>query len=255
MITREQWAAAKPTYAGNKISARPLGVVIHWEGPKMGVFTHDKCAGKVRGIQAYHQRHQGWADIAYNFVVCPHGSVFEGRGLYVGSGANGTERYNRDYYAVCAMVGVGDPIGPDMMRGIQLAVGICRERAGTKILGHRDCVATSCPGPDLYGAVTKGAFDKPLARASRTVKRVAVAVKAKVIPPVLRQGSSGAAVRALQVGMNRVFPSYSKLAVDGLYGPGTARVVKEFQRRCGLSQDGVVGPNTRATLKQFGITF
>jgi hypothetical protein len=108
MITREQWSAARPTYAGNKISANPLGVVIHWEGPKLGVYSHDKCA--VRGIQAFHQRDRGWSDIAYNFVVCPHGTVFEGRGLYVGSGANGTDRHNRDYYAICAMVGSGGPV-------------------------------------------------------------------------------------------------------------------------------------------------
>lgn len=255
MITREQWGAAAPRYAGNKISAKPLGVVIHWEGPKLGTFTHDKCAGKIKGIQAYHQRIKGWADIAYNFVVCPHGEVFEGRGLLVGSGANGTTAANLDYYAVCALVGAGDLVGAQLLTGLKEAIALCRQRAGNKILGHRDTFNTSCPGPDLYEAIQHGEFSRSVEKVSRSVVRVAIAVKNKVSPPVLREGSQGASVRALQKGLNRLFPTYSKLAADGLYGPATASVIKEFQRRCGLSVDGVVGPNTRATLKHFGITF
>lgn len=70
----------------------------------------------------------------------------------------------------------------------------------------------------------------------------------------LKVGSSGAKVRALQNGLNRVFPAYSKLLVDGYYGAATAGVVKEFQRRVGLVADGWCGPITLAALKKFGIT-
>ena len=71
----------------------------------------------------------------------------------------------------------------------------------------------------------------------------------------LRSGSRGERVRRLQQRLNRTFPAYSKLAVDGIFGKGTATVVREFQRRSGLEADGIVGRKTRAELKRHGITF
>jgi peptidoglycan hydrolase-like protein with peptidoglycan-binding domain len=65
---------------------------------------------------------------------------------------------------------------------------------------------------------------------------------------VLRRGSSGAEVSQLQAVLNRNYPAYSRLTVDGAFGPATEAVVKEFQRRSGLAADGIVGPLTRAAL-------
>ena len=70
---------------------------------------------------------------------------------------------------------------------------------------------------------------------------------------VLRPGSTGAKVKTLQSGLNKVFPAYSKLAVDGSYGPATTAVVKEFQRRSKLVPDGICGPLTQAALSKNGI--
>lgn len=75
---------------------------------------------------------------------------------------------------------------------------------------------------------------------------------------VLRVGSSGARVKALQQGLNRVFPAYSHLQVDGEFGPHTKAVVMEFQRRSGFpesSVNGIVGPLTRKHLNKAGVTF
>lgn len=71
----------------------------------------------------------------------------------------------------------------------------------------------------------------------------------------LQLGSSGSRVKALQSGLNRVFPSYSRLATDGQFGPATAAVVRQFQRRAGLTVDGIVGPNTTKALTGFGVKF
>lgn len=59
-------------------------------------------------------------------------------------------------------------------------------------------------------------------------------------------------VRHLQEYLNAAFGSYSKLTVDGDFGPATEAVVKEFQKRSKLGADGIVGPATLAELKKHG---
>lgn len=73
---------------------------------------------------------------------------------------------------------------------------------------------------------------------------------------LLRRGVRGSDVAALQRGMNRMFPAYSRLRVDGDFGPNTEAVVKEFQRRVGYKGkwiDGIVGDGTRSHLRKYGI--
>ena len=76
---------------------------------------------------------------------------------------------------------------------------------------------------------------------------------------VLRRGSKGAAVKALQAAMRKAFPGYARtrgaLAVDGDFGSTTEAWVREFQRRVGISADGIVGDETRRTLGRYGVTF
>lgn len=70
----------------------------------------------------------------------------------------------------------------------------------------------------------------------------------------LAEGSTGTKVKNLQRGLNKAFPAYSKLVVDGIYGAKTAAVVREFQRRAGgLTVDGVVGPKTTAAFARYGV--
>lgn len=84
------------------------------------------------------------------------------------------------------------------------------------------------------------------------------ATDAKAFPPkpvtishTLKRGSRGAAVVALQQRLKRDYPLYaSKLVADGIFGPATEAVVREFQRRAGLTVDGLVGP---VTWKRLGL--
>lgn len=66
----------------------------------------------------------------------------------------------------------------------------------------------------------------------------------KTTPPTLRNGSTGDWVSKLQDHMNRVYPAYAKLQVDGVFGARTHAVMCEFQRRAKLTPDGIVGPAT-----------
>ncbi|MCC8930831.1 peptidoglycan-binding protein [Rhodococcus sp. I2R] len=65
---------------------------------------------------------------------------------------------------------------------------------------------------------------------------------------LLLRGSKGEAVRRLQARLNRDYPLYARLVVDGDFGPATEGVVREFQKRAGLLVDGIAGPETHARL-------
>jgi len=58
----------------------------------------------------------------------------------------------------------------------------------------------------------------------------------------VQQGSTGPAVRALQVQLNK--KRRLGLAVDGNFGSGTRSAVVAFQNHAGIGPDGVVGPTT-----------
>jgi hypothetical protein len=80
-------------------------------------------------------------------------------------------------------------------------------------------------------------------------------------------GNRGPKIRALQAGLNDVFPAYSALIEDGDYGPNTAAVIEEFAKRAaedaGTPQgdrDGLaaadgnnVGPRLARALLRYGI--
>lgn len=76
-------------------------------------------------------------------------------------------------------------------------------------------------------------------------------------PGALRQGDTGPAVAQLQAFLNANYPAYSKIDVGPQrYGPQTVGVVREFQRRSGVTgpdADGtIIGPRTWAKLLEAG---
>lgn len=64
--------------------------------------------------------------------------------------------------------------------------------------------------------------------------------------PVLRSGSTGEEVVALQTRLQEL--GYLTGAVDGQFGPATREAVAAFQRQNGLDADGIVGAQTREAL-------
>ncbi|WP_216588524.1 peptidoglycan-binding protein [Streptomyces brasiliscabiei] len=167
LVTRSSWGA-KPSKYDLVYIASTLGVKVHYEGtyvPKSlaAADSHRSCAGRMRDIQASHLAHptEDYSDIAYNVVVCPHGSVYEGRGLHRRTAANGTATLNTADYAVCAMLGASGLVQPTdaMLDGVVDAIEWLRRggAAGDRVRGHRDGHATACPGDPLYAWVLAGA--------------------------------------------------------------------------------------------------
>ncbi|NES79857.1 MULTISPECIES: peptidoglycan-binding protein [Okeania] len=72
-----------------------------------------------------------------------------------------------------------------------------------------------------------------------------------LLPPTIRQGSSGDDVERLQIILNEM--GYS-LVGDGIFGSNTEAAVKEFQKNSRLEVDGIVGPLTWYALMSIMIT-
>ncbi len=62
-------------------------------------------------------------------------------------------------------------------------------------------------------------------------------------------GSRGNEVRQIQKKLKEL--GYYKGSVDGIYGTGTQKAVRSFQKNCGITADGVAGPKT---LKYLGLS-
>jgi len=142
-------------------------IVYHYTGSDSDEQAdHKNCARRVRGIQQFHQGTRGWNDIAYNYLVCKHGYIFEGRGLENKSAATGAD--NSHTLAVCFL---GDDTAnrDDVTsKGREALVEITRwirERrpAATMRRGHRDFMPTSCPGDQLYKYIRSDVFTLQLA--------------------------------------------------------------------------------------------
>lgn len=242
-VSRAEWGA-KPSIRPLTPIAGTLGVKIHYEGspvPEALLAGHGSCAPHMRALQESHLANtaEGYSDIAYSLVVCPHGHVFEGRGAKIRCAANGNQELNKRHYAVCAMVGtegVTEPT-PEMLGGLRDAVEYLRREgaAGIEIKGHRDGWATACPGDRLYDWIKAGAPGPTAPSAPAPSGHPAWPGR------YLRNGSSGEDVRIWQ---RRMRERGWSLAVDGAFGPETERVVRQFQTEKGLGTDGIIGPVT-----------
>ena len=160
-VSREEWGARSPRYVSKGIlSDASTG---HWNGPKITVggntiWDHTKCADLVRGIQNFHMDGRGWSDIAYNFVECPHGYTFEGRGINVINGANGTNAGNKTSHAIMCLAGEGNPFTDNEKVGFRDCVRYVSDlsKAPDQAIGHRDHKSTECPGAERYRWIHDG---------------------------------------------------------------------------------------------------
>jgi N-acetylmuramoyl-L-alanine amidase len=156
LVYRRTWGARSPVCKTPLKRSEVRGLAVHYSASNADEQAdHANCASRVRGIQNYHMDAKGWCDIAYNFVVCKHGSIYQGRGWYNRSAAQGTNSGNDGYIAVCFLG--DDTAGRDDVTDAGRAafkrvfarykvwyVGRPRE-----IRPHSDFTSTQCPGNEL----------------------------------------------------------------------------------------------------------
>lgn len=251
-VTRAQRGAPAAKAAFTWVGSTQ-GVKIHYEGTEVpsdlaGPDQHQRCAERVNQIERSHMANvqEKYIALAYSAMVCPHGTVFEGRGAHAQCAANGPG-LNRQHYAVCAMLGDSGLTEPTeaMLNGLRDAVEWLQRDggAGPEIRGHRDGYATSCPGEPLYrwvqaGAPRPGGTQAPPAQPAPVVQAPRFPGRLMALQSPMLHGDD---VRDWQRRMaERGWP----IDVDGWFGPQSARVARVFQQDKKLTVDGVVGPAT-----------
>ncbi|MFC7830765.1 N-acetylmuramoyl-L-alanine amidase [Streptomyces sp. NPDC057375] len=257
LIRRSQWGARSPKAVSHDFTPWRGGVAIHHTGGKPNLIGgHSECYSAVRGIQNYHMNGE-YDDIAYSYAACKHGYLFEGRGIGIRTGANGTNSANDNYYAILGLVGgrvlagapdLYDSITHEMLDAIRFGVSLVRSTgsAGGEITGHRNLFSTECPGK-LYNYVANGSLEpgtpttwpptQPDYDPDDTGTAPDYLGALLHYPPIMQHPSAA-------VWQRRMLQRGWSIVADGFYGPQSRRVCIAFQQEKGLAVDGVVGPQT-----------
>lgn len=158
-VTRDQWGALPAESFTARNPADLEGVVVHWWGSPSAAPSHDRCDDYLRSVQRSHQAGE-FNDVAYGMLVCPHGTIYEGRGFFRLTGANGNGDVNRRFGSVCAMMGTGNSLTPECVAGLRKVIGEFRRLgAGTTIRTHGSITGSTCPGPELTALIAKGGLE------------------------------------------------------------------------------------------------
>ncbi|PRX95558.1 peptidoglycan recognition protein family protein [Allonocardiopsis opalescens] len=151
------WGPSGADYANPR-----SGLVVHYNGPATDLDGHDECVAYWKDCRSQHMRGNGWADVGYSYAACRHGEVFTGRGLNRYQAAQGTTSGNANWYSVTLMLGGSERPTDEQVRGVRDLRAYLMERGVSgAVRGHRDFIATECPGDVLYALVENGTFTRP----------------------------------------------------------------------------------------------
>jgi peptidoglycan hydrolase-like protein with peptidoglycan-binding domain len=203
--TREliEEVGAAPGRSGREWSPWKGGVFIHHRGGgSSGLDTEEECAKDV--ADAWSDMYgKADEDIGYNYFVCPHGKIYEGRGLERGE-ANGGDApaqgnvpkghirvaehgavgRNAAFYSVCGLLRSEDEPTTAMRTSIKNLIGYLRSevpagrKAGPNMFPHSQGYDTKCPGNLLPYAHTGSLMD-PGVPAASTPKQLQVISRAQ----------------------------------------------------------------------------
>lgn len=159
LTKRAAWGARAPEGKVELDRQKVKEVAVHYSAAETPLGEdHQKCAGRVRAIQKYHMDTRDYSDIAYNFLVCQHGGVFEGRGWDVKSGAT----YGANHYTIAVCYLGADKAGrrdttDAAYRAIHSVIVEAKKRYPIEaVQPHSAYKATSCPGDEIRAWISKG---------------------------------------------------------------------------------------------------
>lgn len=162
VISRAEWGAAAPARPMES-QAPPREAFLHYSDSSDAarIDTQAEAFAAVRGIQAFHTKTRGWSDLAYHYVVVqlqagggsrsaePQSLVLAGRSSRMVPAAQ--QGHNTGTLAICVYAG---PLDTITRRTRFVVEEVLRRHPQVRTLGgHRDVVATSCPGEHLYAQI------------------------------------------------------------------------------------------------------
>ena len=225
--TRADWGATPTSGMAFVPAARRDEFFNHYDGANpLGLADqpHSACLAKVKADQRFHMGpSRGWSDIGYNGLICQHGRAIEGRGLDY-AGAHCPDHNTRGYGIQFQVGGNEAPTQAAKDRMRRLYDDLCDRSGHTLAMkGHRDGLATLCPGDIVYSWVKAG---MPVSGAAATT------------PPKTTTSSSSLRTTWL----------HKPIAVHGLWSAGT---IKRLQAEVNVTIDGDAGPNTWAGVQRW----
>ncbi|MFD7764095.1 peptidoglycan-binding protein [Streptomyces microflavus] len=153
IISRATWGA-KP-WNGTPATVSPsrrTEFFVHYDG---GTPVTRTGYAIMRAIEAQHIG-QGWSGVGYNFVIDQQGNVYEGRGWDL-QGAHCPGHNVTGLGVQFALGGSQEPSAKALAAGRALYEKACKRTGrGLAKKGHKDGIATACPGPRLYAWVKAG---------------------------------------------------------------------------------------------------
>ena len=241
----------------NEVDYKWRGTLIKRVKTEMIVLHH--AASKSCTPQQVHQWHLNncWSGIGYHYFVSRSGKIFRGRPEdVVGSHAKG---HNSKSIGICFE---GDYTTQTMTKeqleaGKELVAYLKDKYKITKVVGHRDLMATSCPG------INFPFFEIANAKKSNTEENLILAFQQAATKDGYKfaqygcdgiYGNETAQAMKKCVVKKRVIYKYKNctklvqrllgIEQDGLCGSQTSNAIKEFQKKNGLVVDGFCGQKT-----------
>lgn len=219
----------------------PVAIALH----------HAASNGSVEAIHASHKS-RGYAGIGYHFYVGKDGSVYRGRPeAWMGAHAEG----HNNMLGICAQGNFQNDTMGDAQKNaiIQLILHLFDKYGKLKLYGHRDLMATACPGKNFpFDAIVAAAEGGQLPEETPgedfiTALQQAIGAQADGIAgpetlsrtPTLSAGKNNrhAAVKPVQKHLAAL--GYSQVgAADGIAGSKFTAAVKAFQEDAGCYTDG-----------------
>lgn len=248
IISRSAWGArawnGTPSYVA--LSQR-TEFFVHYDGGSAINYTGVQVP---RAIERTHIN-QGWAGVGYNFVVDQAGNIYEGRG-WTKQGAH-CPGHNVSGIGVQIAIGGSQKPSDKALAAARALYDEACKKAGRKLAkkGHKDGIATACPGGPLYAWVKAGmpapAGGKPAP--SKPSPSKPGPSKVASLSSAVKPGATHAQVEALQRFLVKAGYGPIKGAYTRFYGPETQKAVARFHnanprfRSVGKSYDPAIGPS------------
>lgn len=158
IVTRSAWGARPPRAMTPQAPPRQAFLHHSTDDRAEVINTLAEQKSAARRIQGFHMNTRGWSDIGYHYLVFqPYGGqkrarAFAARNYHYVPAAQ--EGHNTGTLAICV---VGNLEEDQVKRNTRFVIEeILRRHPSVKTLGgHRDVVATTCPGDHLYDAIPR----------------------------------------------------------------------------------------------------